>query len=41
MGDESFSFQAKSFEDKEGWIGAIGKAMIKGSKGNLIIEGNN
>ena len=39
MGDESFNFQAKSFEDKEGWIGAVGKAMIKGSKGNLLIDG--
>ena len=42
MGDgEIFYFEAKTFEDKEGWIGAIGKAMIKGSKGNLIIPGNN
>ena len=38
MGDECFNFQAKTFEEKEGWIGAIGKAMIKSSKGNLIID---
>ena len=36
MGDESFYFEAKSFEDKESWIGAIGKAMIKGS--NIVID---
>ena len=27
-----FIFQAKNFEEKESWIGAIGKAMIKCSK---------
>ena len=32
MGDECFFFEAKNFEDKEGWIGAIGKALIKNSK---------
>ena len=36
MGDESFYFEAKTFEEKEGWIGAIGKAMIKGS--NTVID---
>ena len=36
MGDECFYFEAKSFEEKEGWIGAIGKAMIKGS--NIVID---
>ena len=30
LGDGSvFIFQAKNFEEKESWIGAIGKAMIK------------
>lgn len=32
-----FVFQAKSFEEKESWIGAIGKAMIKLSKGSTVI----
>ena len=32
MGDECFFFAAKTFEEKEGWIGAIGKALIKNSK---------
>ena len=36
MGDESFNFEAKNFEDKESWIGAIGKAMIRGS--NKVID---
>ena len=36
MGDECFYFEAKNFEEKEGWIGAIGKAMIKGT--NIIID---
>ena len=31
-----FNFEAKTFEEKEGWIGAIGKAMIKGT--NIIID---
>jgi hypothetical protein len=35
MGDESFFFEAKSFEEKEGWIGAIGKALIKSSKASM------
>ena len=32
MGDEVFYFEAKTFEEKEAWIGSIGKAMIKTSK---------
>ena len=36
MGDESFCFEAKNFEEKEAWIGAIGKAMIKGT--NIVID---
>ena len=36
MGDESFNFEANSSEDRESWIGAIGKAMmIKGP--NLVM----
>ena len=38
MDDDLFLFQADTFEEKEGWIGAIGKAMIKGSKSNLYIS---
>ena len=38
MADDLFLFQADTFEEKEGWIGAIGKAMIKGSKSNLYIS---
>lgn len=38
MSDNSFIFQAKSFEEKEGWIGSIGKAMIKTAKSNVFIE---
>ena len=34
-----FLFEAKTFEEKESWIGAIGKAMVK--TGNNIIMGNN
>ena len=38
----TFFFEAKSFEEKEGWIGAIGKAMVKCSKSNIyIIEDDN
>ena len=33
MADDLFLFQADTFEEKEGWIGAIGKALIKNSKG--------
>ena len=36
MGDECFVFEAKSFEEKESWIGIIGKAMLKNSSGVLI-----
>ena len=32
--DDTFYFEAKSFEEKEGWIGAVGKAMVK--TGNSI-----
>ena len=35
MGDDSFCFEAKNFEEKEGWIGAIGKALIKSSKASM------
>ena len=35
-----FYFEAKTFEEKESWIGAIGKAMVKTGKNNVII-GNN
>jgi hypothetical protein len=38
MNDETFFFQAETFEDKESWIGAIGKAMIKGSNSNLFLK---
>ena len=38
MTDDLFLFQVDTFEEKEGWIGAIGKAMIKGSKSNLYIS---
>ena len=34
----TFFFEAKSFEEKEGWIGAIGKAMVK--TGNQVFMGN-
>ena len=27
--DDVFYFEAKSFEEKESWIGAVGKAMVK------------
>ena len=33
-----FNFEAKTFEEKEGWIGAIGKAMVK--TGNNVLMGN-
>ena len=33
-----FNFEAKTFEEKEGWIGAIGKAMVK--TGNNVFMGN-
>jgi hypothetical protein len=38
MNDDTFYFQAKTFEEKEAWIGAIGRAMIKGSNSNLFIK---
>ena len=37
--DTIFYFEAKTFEEKESWIGAIGKAMVK--TGNNVIIGNN
>ena len=37
--DDVFYFEAKNFEEKESWIGAIGKAMVK--TGNNILIGNN
>ena len=37
--DAVFYFEAKTFEEKESWIGAIGKAMVK--TGNNVIMGNN
>ena len=37
--DALFFFEAKTFEEKESWIGAIGKAMVK--TGNNVIMGNN
>ena len=36
MGDQCFYFEAQNYEEKESWIGAIGKAMIKGT--NIIID---
>ena len=36
--DTVFFFEAKTFEEKESWIGAIGKAMVK--TGNTVIPGN-
>ena len=33
--DDVFVLKANTFEDKESWIGAIGKAMIKGSYQSL------
>lgn len=37
MNDSSlFIFLAKSFEEKEAWIGAVGKAIIKAGKPTLI-----
>ena len=38
MGDECFFFEAKTFEEKEGWIGAIGKALIKNSKTAVTMD---
>ena len=38
MADNVFVFQVKSFEEKESWIGAIGKAMIKTAKSSVFIE---
>ena len=34
----TFFFEAKTFEEKEAWIGAIGKAMVK--TGNTVFMGN-
>ena len=40
MGNDCFYFEAKDYADKEGWISAIGKAMIKGSQNTLVIPDN-
>ena len=37
--DNVFFFEAKTFEDKESWIGAIGKAMVR-STNSGVITGN-
>ena len=37
MPDNTFVFLAKCFEDKEAWIGAIGKAMIKSTKSAKVV----
>ena len=34
----TFFFEARTFEEKEAWIGAIGKAMVK--TGNSVFMGN-
>ena len=34
----NFYFQAKSFDEKESWIGSIGKVMIQGSRKNIFIN---
>jgi hypothetical protein len=31
IGGTTFYFHAESYEEKEGWIGALGRAMIKPS----------
>ena len=36
--DTVFYFEAKTFEEKESWIGAIGKAMVKTT--NNVFMGN-
>jgi len=40
LDSQTFSFQAKSFEEKEAWIGAIGKIMVKNSKPQIFIDDN-
>ena len=40
MGNQYFNFEAKTFADKESWISAIGKAMIKGAENKLVIPDN-
>jgi hypothetical protein len=30
-------FEARDFDDKESWIGAIGKSMVKKSHSNLFM----
>ena len=36
--ERTFFFKAKSFEEKQSWIGSIGKIMVKSSKKNIYIE---
>jgi hypothetical protein len=36
--DGSFFFQAQSTEDKESWIGCIGKVMVFGSKSKITFQ---
>ena len=33
-------FEANSFDEKESWIGSIGKSMVQGSKKNIFVEDN-
>ena len=35
--DNVFFFEAQTFEDKESWIGAIGKAMMKSGKSSVFM----
>ena len=35
--DNVFYFEAKSFEEKESWIGAVGKAMVKTTNSNVFM----
>jgi hypothetical protein len=37
----TFLFEAKDFDEKEAWIGAIGKSMIKKSNSNLFMPDEN
>ena len=36
--DGTFLFEANSFDDKEAWIGSIGKVMVQGSKKNIFVD---
>ena len=35
--DNVFFFEAKTFEEKESWIGAVGKAMMKSGKPSVFM----